>query len=133
MTNQKRDQYIFLIERMNGLFENDLEFVKFKITDFDDYRQVKNAIPLYAKKLMELARYYRKHREYIKSASYRNSLYGTRAYTAHMLYNYFLEIAGTEKTTDVVMRKCLTELNESLTTEDSSFWNPELDDEYYIV
>lgn len=130
---QNRDRYIFLLERLNIIFENDPEFIKFRITDFNDYRQIKNAIPLYSKKLMELSIYYRKQREYIKSATYRNSLYGSKLYTSHMLYNYFKEITQLDDTQNLVLKKCLNEIKQNSNIEDPNFWTPELEDEYYIM
>lgn len=128
----KRDLYISLLERLNVLFAEDPEIQRVKVTDFNDMEQIKCAIPIYAKKLYTIARYYNRRREHLKNAYKRYSMRNTKEYIENTMYNYFREIVQDKTTQEEELLRCFAEF-EKLNQKDPALFCPQIKEEYYLL
>ena len=89
--NTLRNDYLTLVKQLSLLFTDDDEFQRFAKIDFDSSLDLKLAIPYFARKLKDIAKYYITVRESIKNTKIQYASIGSEIGLERFLYSKLLE------------------------------------------
>ena len=97
--NKIKEDYLRLIERLQIIFQNDQEFERYTKIDLTSETDLSLVIPIYARKLKEIALFYTKKREEIKNKKLEYNLVGSYDGLIKLLYsNLVSKFTKTEQT-----------------------------------
>lgn len=86
-SNRLKNDYINLIERLQIIFEDDVEFERYKNIDVTSETDLALAIPAYANKLKEIAIFYARKRQELKNKKIEYNLVGSYNGLSKLLYS----------------------------------------------
>lgn len=89
--NQLRDTYIAYLKRLTVFYEDDPEIRQLQNLDFEDDIQLCAAIPIFARKLKDVAIYAQRKREELKQKKQEYSTKGSKKGLVVSLKNYILD------------------------------------------
>lgn len=85
--NRLKNDYIDLIKKLQIIFQDDEEFERYKNIDVTSSTDLAIAIPLYARKLKDIALFYNKKRQELKDKKLEYNLVGSYDGLQRILYN----------------------------------------------
>lgn len=87
LNNKIKEDYLELIRRLQIIFQNDIEFERYKNIDLNSKTELSIAIPFYAKKLKEIAQFYLRKRKELQSKKVEYNLVGSFEGLSKILHN----------------------------------------------
>lgn len=75
--NQLKESYKGFLRRLTVIYDDDPEIKKLEGLDFDDDQQLISAIPIFATKIRDIARFYKKKRKELSKVKEQYSVKGT--------------------------------------------------------
>jgi len=86
-----KENYIALLQELSLAFKDDNEFVQFSNIDFANDLEIEDAIPIFSRKLKEIAIYFINKRDAVKKAKLKYNMSGARNALEKLFYEYLLK------------------------------------------